>query len=79
MINFKMTTQENFASFADTELGIMVFVDSFDNVNFDVRLGCLTESHFVATIEATDDETLNSKLNELYLLNMQQNEMSAQE
>lgn len=65
MINFNMTTKENFASFIDKESGKAVFVDSFDNVEFDVRVGTLTESKFVGTIHAEDDSVLNSQLQQL--------------
>ncbi|MBF4366432.1 hypothetical protein [Vibrio anguillarum] len=72
MINFEMTTKENFASFIDPESGVMVFVDSFDNQEFDVRVGSLFESHPVGIIKAADDKTLNKKLSELYKIQVQQ-------
>lgn len=66
MINFEMTTKENFASFIDPESGVMVFVDSFDNQEFDVRVGNLFDSKPVGVVNAADDKTLNEKLTELY-------------
>lgn len=66
MINFKMTTKENFASFIDRESGVVVFVDSFDNFEFDVRVGNFLESQSVGVITADNDEMLNSKLTHLY-------------
>lgn len=44
MIDFKMTTTENFASFVDAQTGVIVFVDSFDNIEFDVRDGDFIET-----------------------------------
>lgn len=72
MINFEMTTKENFASFIDTESGVMVFVDSFDNQEFDVRVGSILESQPIGIIKAMDDQTLNKKLSELYTKKVQQ-------
>lgn len=66
MIAFNMTIEENFASFTDPDNGIKVFVDSFDNKVFDVRVGSVVKSQSIGTVTATDNETLNSKLTELY-------------
>lgn len=66
MITFNMTTEENFASFTDPDNGTKVFVDSFDNRMFDVRVGSVVKSQSVGTVTATDSKTLNSKLTELY-------------
>ena len=71
MINFKMTTKENFASFIDAETGVMVFVDSFDNQEFDVRIGSLLDSQPIGVVKATDDNTLNKKITDLYNKNLQ--------
>ncbi|EMK6706168.1 hypothetical protein V9J53_003494, partial [Vibrio cholerae] len=43
-----------------------IFVDSFDNENFDVRIGSVSDSEFVGSILAKNDSELNSKLEELY-------------
>lgn len=67
MFSFRMTTQENFASFRDVETGQFVFVDSFDNHEFNVRFGTMESSEDLGTIEADCDDTLNSKLRELVL------------
>ncbi|MDH6157079.1 hypothetical protein H4V96_001181 [Janthinobacterium sp. CG_23.4] len=60
-----MSTDENFASFRDGETGRFVFVDSFDNEEFNVRFGTLSESRELGVITAKSDEILNKKLQEL--------------
>lgn len=65
MFDFKMSRNENFASFRDTNTGRYVFVDSFDNVEFNVRLGTIEESRILGTVVAHSDEALNKKLFEL--------------
>ncbi|STT55914.1 Uncharacterised protein [Klebsiella pneumoniae] len=50
MFNFDMQLDQNYASFYNPDSGKAVFVDSFDNVEFDVRVGTLRESHHVATV-----------------------------
>jgi len=67
MINFDMSTQENFAHFKDSTSEIHVFVDSFDNKEFNVRIGSIRKSTFVGSIYAEDDETLNEKLRDFLL------------
>ena len=49
----------------DKESGKSVFVDSFDNTEFDVRVGTMTVSKFVGTIHAESDKLLNTKLQRL--------------
>jgi hypothetical protein len=65
MCDFQMTTRENFASFRDAETGQFVFVDSFDNVAFNVRFGTLESSVDLGTIKADSDAALNAQLGEL--------------
>lgn len=65
MLDIQMTVKENFASFSDKETGKFVFVDSFDNVEFYVRLGTILESQHIGTVTALSDEDLTRKLNEL--------------
>lgn len=65
MINIQMSTKENFASFIDKESGKAVFVDSFDNVEFDVRIGSLDHSDFVGSVRAETDDELTARLNQL--------------
>lgn len=60
-----MSLKENFATFKDTKTGQYVFVDTFDNLEFNVRLGSLEESVPLGSVTADSDETLNRKLHEL--------------
>lgn len=66
MIKFEMSTEDNFASFQDRDRGVFVFVDSFDNEEFEVRVGSLTESNHAGKITASNDVELNRKLEALY-------------
>jgi len=66
MINFQMTTSDNFASFCDDATGAMVFVDSFDNEEFNIRMGDLLTSITLGTIKAKNDNALNIQLTEIY-------------
>lgn len=61
-----MSIEDNYASFIDDNTGNAVFVDSFDNEEFDVRIGSVSESENVGTIIANSTDDLNSKLEELY-------------
>lgn len=65
-MKFDMAISENFASFNDEESGLMIFVDSFDNKQFEVRIGTAEKSEVAGAIEATSDEELNEKLEALY-------------
>jgi hypothetical protein len=60
-----MTTRENFASFRDQATGKVVYVDSFDNREFNVRYGTAESTVDLGTIEADCDDVLNAKLAEL--------------
>ncbi len=71
MIIFQMKTEENFAAFTDPDSGVMVFIDSFDNQNFDVRIGSLLESTAVGSVVADDSEVLNRELTNIYEKAMQ--------
>ena len=66
MVDFTMATKENFASFVDQKSGKVVFIDSFDNFEFDVLIGSFTESEYAGTIRTDSDKVLNEKLNLLY-------------
>lgn len=61
-----MSVEDNSASFTDDATGVEVFVDSFDNGEFDVRIGTVTESSEAGTITAKTSEELNEKLKTLY-------------
>ncbi|PRD13515.1 hypothetical protein [Pantoea coffeiphila] len=64
MFKFDMHIDQNYASFYHKESGKAVFVDSFDNEEFDVRVGTLRKSEHIATVHASNDDELNQKLNE---------------
>ena len=66
-MKFDMSVEDNYASFIDKETGKSVFVDSFDNEEFEVRIGTVTESEPAGTILATSTKELNEKLGSLYL------------
>jgi hypothetical protein len=61
-----MKIEENYASFINEETGVAVFVDSFDNTEFEVRIGTISESEYAGVIQATTSEELNTKLNVLF-------------
>jgi len=65
MFDFRMSVRENFASFRDEATGRHVFVDSFDNREFNVRMGTIDESRHLGVIEADSNDVLNNKLREL--------------
>ena len=65
MFDFRMSTEDNFASFCDQDSGNYVFVDSFDNVEFNVSYGSLTDHMPIGVIQADSDAVLNEKLREL--------------
>lgn len=64
MFKFNMLVQQNYASFQD-DAGRCVIVDSFDNKEFDVRVGSRAHSKLVATVVAESDAELNEKLEQV--------------
>ncbi|HED34222.1 MAG TPA: hypothetical protein ENJ08_08435 [Gammaproteobacteria bacterium] len=61
-----LSIKDNFSSFSDEESGITVFIDSFDNIHFDIRMGDANESTLAGTIIARTDNELNKKVIELF-------------
>lgn len=61
-----MSIDDNFASFTDDD-GVMVFIDSFDNKSFDVRIGTIDASEPVGTIIANSKSELNTGIKKLYI------------
>jgi hypothetical protein len=61
-MKFDMSITDNYASFVDKETGLAVFVDSFDNKEFDLRIGSIESSEPAGTIRASSSEELNRKL-----------------
>lgn len=62
MLNFNMQLKQNYAFFFDESNDKCVIVDTFDNQEFDVRVGTLTDTRHVATVHAESDEELNQKI-----------------
>jgi hypothetical protein len=65
MFKFDMQIAQNYAAFYNPDDGKCVFVDSFDNQEFDVRVGTPKYSRRIGTIYATSDEDLNQQLQSL--------------
>ena len=65
MFNFDMKITQNFACFVDEVSGIFVFVDSFDNQEFEVRLGDVLASEVIGKIIPANDHDLNNSLTKL--------------
>lgn len=65
-MNFDMSITDNYASFIDKNSGTAVFVDSFDNKEFEVRIGTINESEPAGSIFAETNEELNIKLAALF-------------
>lgn len=65
-MKFNMSIEDNYASFIDDESGVAVFVDSFDNTEFDVRIGSVSESQKAGTISAASSDELNQKLADIF-------------
>ena len=66
-MKFDMSIKDNYASFIDEITGRAVFVDSFDNQEFEVRIGTINESERAGIIIAVSTDDLNYQLKELYL------------
>ena len=65
-MKFDMSITDNYASFIDKDSGVAIFVDSFDNQEFEVRIGTIHESEPAGSIMATTTEELNNKLAALF-------------
>ena len=63
---FDMKLSENFASFNDKETGLIIFIDSFDNREFNIRVGSLEQSSPLGSIVAFSNQELNQKLSKIY-------------
>lgn len=64
-MKFDMAITDNYASFIDKDSDA-VFVDSFDNQEFEVQIGTINESELAGTIFAATTEELNAKLAALF-------------
>lgn len=65
-MKFNMSIEDNFFSFIDENTGISIFVDSFDNEEFEVRMGTVRESQSAGSITACSTRELNTKLALIY-------------
>lgn len=72
-MKFDMSITDNYASFIDRDSGVAVFVDSFDNQEFEVRIGTINESELAGTIFAATTEELNTKLAALFSVHTGEN------
>ena len=61
-----MSVSDNFSSYIDQKTGVAIFIDGFDNEEFEVRIGSTSDSVSMDTITASTDEELNRKVLELY-------------
>lgn len=61
-IKFDMKVEQNHASFYDPETKDFVIVESFNNKDFEVRLGDLSSSRKLGTVYAKEDDQLNAGL-----------------
>ncbi len=67
MFKFDMSISQNYAIFySDTNCDDIILVESFDNIEFSVRRGCLTEeTKYLGKFNAYSNEELNDNLQKL--------------
>ena len=65
-MKFDMSITDNFASFFDERKERYIFIDSFDNKTFEVRVGDLDNPKSVGSVLASNNDELNVKLLALY-------------
>ncbi len=66
-MKFEMSITDNYAAFIDEKTGAAVFVDSFDNEEFEVRISSVQSSDLVGKIKASSSDQLNSSLHKLFM------------
>ena len=64
---FNMLITDNFASFYGEDKEVHIFIDSFDNQKFEMRIGDLEHSKSVGSVLASSNDELNIKLLALYI------------
>lgn len=57
---FDMKIEQHFASFLDEKDKIFIVIDSFDNKEFNLRIGTLSKTDFKCSFLAENDNQLNS-------------------
>lgn len=65
-MNLNMSIDDNSSSYIDNTTGIAIFVDSFDNKEFEVRIGSISETVSMGTVIASTNDELNKKVLELF-------------
>jgi len=65
-MKFDMSISDNYASFIDESTGKAMFVDSFDNKEFEVRIGTIDSSELAGKIIASSSDDLNKKLKQMF-------------
>lgn len=66
MFNFDMSGKENFAFFKSDETKNVIFVETFDLKNYEVRVGTLSKSTPLINFNIKNENiSLNDKLNEI--------------
>lgn len=66
MFNFDMSGKENFAFFKSDETKNVIFVETFDLENYEVRVGTLSKSTPLINFNIKNENiNLNDKLNEI--------------
>lgn len=65
-MKFDMSITDNYASFIDEVTGEAVFVDSFDNEEFEVRIGTIDSSVAAGSVFAKTSDELNRELENIY-------------
>lgn len=64
---FDMKKEQHFASFYDEGNKIFVVIDSFDNEEFNLRIGTLSETEFKCSFLAQNNEELNKEIEKEFL------------
>ncbi len=64
-MNINMSIEDNFSSYIDEKTGLAIFVDTFDNHEFEVRIGTKDESVSMGAVTADSDAELNKNITEL--------------
>lgn len=66
-MKFELSVDDNFSSIIDESTGLAIFVESFDNVEFSVCIGSVSESKQVAVFTAFSSNDLNEMVERVYM------------
>lgn len=64
---FDMKKEQHFASFYDEGNKIFIAIDSFDNKEFNLRIGTLSKTEFKCSFFAENDKILNQKIEKEFI------------